>query len=81
MGNSLLDITVFGRIAGKNATIYARERARDGRLTLDHVRDHHKSLEASGVQTDRISPMLLPDYSNPGVRKKQLTAHYEGTLR
>jgi succinate dehydrogenase/fumarate reductase flavoprotein subunit len=81
MGNSLLDITVFGRIAGKNATIYAREKARDGRLTLDHVRDHHKSLEVSGMQTDRISPMLLPDYSNPGVRKKQLTAHYEGTLR
>jgi len=81
MGNSLLDITVFGRIAGRNASIYAREKAKDGRLTLDHVRRYHKELEASGIQTDRISPMLLPDYSNPMVRQKQLTSHYEGTLR
>jgi succinate dehydrogenase / fumarate reductase flavoprotein subunit/L-aspartate oxidase len=81
MGNSLLDITVFGRIAGKNAASYAKEKARDGRLTLDHVRNHHKAIEAAGIQTDRIAPMLLPDYSNPQVRKRQLTAHYEGTLR
>jgi succinate dehydrogenase/fumarate reductase flavoprotein subunit len=81
MGNSLLDISVFGRIAGKNAASYAKEKARDGRLTLDHVRNYHKAIEAAGIQTDRIAPMLLPDYSNPQGRKRQLTAHYEGTLR
>jgi len=81
MGNSLLDIAVFGRIAGKNAAVYAREKAQDGKLTLDHVRDHHKALEAAGIQTDLISPMLLPDYSNPEVRKKQLTTRFQGTLR
>jgi succinate dehydrogenase / fumarate reductase flavoprotein subunit/L-aspartate oxidase len=81
MGNSLLDITVFGRIAGKKAASYAKEKARDGRLTLDHVRNHHKAIKAAGIQTDRIAPMVLPDYSNPQVRKRQLTAHYEGTLR
>ncbi len=81
MGNSLLDITVFGRIAGKNAAIYAKEKAKDGKLTLDHVRRHHQDLETSGIMTDRISPMLLPDYSNPEVRVKQLTAYYQGTIR
>ncbi len=81
MGNSLLDITVFGRIAGKNAALYAKNQARDGKLNLDHVRRYHKELEASGIETNRISPMLLPDYSNPDVRTRQLTAQYQGTLR
>jgi len=81
MGNSLLDVLVFGRIAGVNAAVYAKEKAREGKLTLDHVRAYHKELEAAGIVTDRIAPMLLPDYTNPEVRKRQLTAHYEGTLR
>jgi hypothetical protein len=25
--------------------------------------------------------MILPDYSNPKVRERQLTAHYVGTIR
>jgi hypothetical protein len=25
--------------------------------------------------------MILPDYSNPEVRKRQLTTHYIGTLK
>jgi len=81
MGNSLLDITVFGRIAGKNAALYAKEKAKEGTLTLDHVRRYHKEIEEAGVQTGVISPMLLPDYSNPEIRKRQLTSHYEGTIR
>ncbi|NIO05476.1 MAG: FAD-binding protein [Proteobacteria bacterium] len=81
MGNSLLDITVFGRIAGENAAQYAVNKAKAGTLTLDHVRRYHRELEASGIKTDRISPMLLPDYSNPDVRSRQLTARYQGTIR
>lgn len=81
MGNSLLDILVFGRIAGKNAATYAREKAMEGRFTLEHVRTYHKELEEAGIVTDRVSPMLLPDYTDPEVRKRQLTAHYVGTLR
>jgi len=45
------------------------------------VRAYHKELKEAGIETDRISPMLLPDYSNPEVRAKQLTARYFGTLR
>ncbi len=81
MGNSLLDVLVFGRIAGKNAAVFARESAREGKLTLDHVRAYHRELETAGVVTDRVAPMLLPDYTDPEVRKRQLTSHYQGTLR
>jgi len=81
MGNSLLDVCVFGRIAGINAAQYVKEGYKEGRLTLDHVRRYHKELEEAGIVTDRVSPMLLPDYSNPEVRKRQLTSYYVGTLR
>ncbi len=82
MGNSLLDVTVFGRIAGKAAAGYAKTKFRDGKLTLDHVTKYHKELEKEGVDVGgRVSPMLLPDYSNPEVREKQLTTKYLGTIR
>ena len=81
MGNSLMDIVVFGRVAGKNAAIFAREKAQSGALTLEHVRKYHKELEAAGVVTDRVAPMLLPDYTSAQVKEKQLTASYLGTLR
>jgi succinate dehydrogenase / fumarate reductase flavoprotein subunit/L-aspartate oxidase len=80
-GNSLMDVLVYGRVAGKNAAIYARERAKEGRLTLEHVRAYHRELREAGIETDRVSPMLLPDYSNPAVRKRQLTTLYVGTMR
>lgn len=80
-GNSLLDVLVFGRIAGKNAAVYAKEKAKEGKMTLEHVKAYHKELEDAGIVTDRVAPMLLPDYTDPDVRKRQLTAHYVGTLR
>jgi succinate dehydrogenase/fumarate reductase flavoprotein subunit len=81
MGNSLLDVCVFGRIAGGSAAAYVKGKARDGKLSLDHVRRYHKELEKAGIITDRVAPMILPDYSNPKVRERQLTAHYLGTIR
>jgi len=82
MGNSLLDVMVFGRIAGKNAAIYAKNKFKDGKLTLDHVKKYNKELKKVDIDTDsRVAPMLLPDYSNPDVRKKQLTTRYVGTIR
>jgi succinate dehydrogenase/fumarate reductase flavoprotein subunit len=81
MGNSLLDVCVFGRIAGVNAALYVKEKAKEGKLTLDHVRRYHKALEEAGIVTDRVAPMILPDYSNPKVRERQLTSHYVGTIR
>jgi len=81
MGNSLLDIMVFGRIAGKSAGTYAMHEFQDGELSLDHVRAYHKELTEAGVDADRVAPMLLPDYTLPQVKKRQLTSHYVGTLR
>jgi succinate dehydrogenase/fumarate reductase flavoprotein subunit len=81
MGNSLLDIVVFGRIAGRTAGEFARSQAKDGKLSLEHVSKFHQELEASGVGLDRVAPMLLPDYTPDDVKKKQWTATYEGTLR
>jgi succinate dehydrogenase/fumarate reductase flavoprotein subunit len=78
MGNSLLDVVVFGRIAGESAAGYARDKAKDGRLSLQHVKDYNQELEKSGIVTDRVAPMLLPDYANPEVRERQLTAHHVG---
>ncbi len=61
MGNSLLDVNVFGRRAGIAAARYARE-AELGELTLEHVAAYERELEAAGVATARVSPMLLPEY-------------------
>ncbi len=80
-GNSLLDVLVFGRIAGRNAALYAKEKAKEGRFTLDHVRRFHKELEEAGIDRGKVSPVLLPDYSNPLVRQRQVTTIYEGTVR
>ncbi len=80
-GNSLLDVLVFGRIAGRNAALYAKEKTQEARLTLDHVRRFHQEVKQAGVDRKKISPILLPDYSNPHVRERQLTTEYEGTIK
>jgi succinate dehydrogenase / fumarate reductase flavoprotein subunit/L-aspartate oxidase len=82
MGNSLLDVVVFGRIAGCAAAEYVKTAPAPGKPSLDHVRRYSRELDEAGVSVDgRIAPMVLPDYSNPEVRKKQLTSRYLGTLR
>jgi succinate dehydrogenase/fumarate reductase flavoprotein subunit len=81
MGNSLLDIIVFGRAAGQSAAEYVKGRGAGGALSLDHVRRYHAELEKAGLGKDRIAPMLLPDYTPPEVKQRQWTARYEGTLR
>jgi succinate dehydrogenase/fumarate reductase flavoprotein subunit len=80
MGNSVLDYNVFGRRAGHYAAEYAHK-VKLGKLTLEHVKKYEQELKKAGVETDRIAPILLPLYTPEEVRKRQLTAHYEGTLR
>ncbi len=62
MGNSLLDIIVFGRSAGKSAAATAKG-VKVGKLTLSHVEKFEKELAASGVVTEAVSPKLLPNYT------------------
>lgn len=70
MGNSLLDILVFGRRAGRNAAQRAR-RTRIGKLSLEHVVAYHNELKRAGVPATRVSPMLLPDYRRPETIERQ----------
>jgi len=81
MGNSLLDISVFGRLAGDTAGKYAMQRPEIGSISVDHVRRYHRELEDAGIVTDRVSPVVLPDYGNPDVKKRQWTTTYVGTIR
>ena len=62
MGNSLLDIIVFGRNAGKAAAARAKE-TELGTMNLDHVEAYAKELEAAGLATGNVSPLLLPQYA------------------
>jgi succinate dehydrogenase/fumarate reductase flavoprotein subunit len=80
MGNSVLDYNVFGRRAGKYAAEYIKH-VTLGKLTLEHIRAYEEELKKARIKTDRIAPVLLPSYTPEDVRKRQLTAHYEGTLR
>jgi succinate dehydrogenase / fumarate reductase flavoprotein subunit/L-aspartate oxidase len=81
MGNSLLDILVFGRLAGATAGKFAKSYSGQGKLSLEHVGKFVKELEEAKVGLDRISPMLLPDYTLGDTKARQLTSHYVGTLR
>ncbi len=62
MGNSLLDVIVFGRNAGQQMGRKFRS-VTVGRLTLDHVKAYDDELKAAGIDSDTPSPKLLPDYT------------------
>ncbi len=62
MGNSLLDIIVFGRNAGKAAADKAKDTS-IGTMTLDHIDAYAKELSDAGIQSDDVSPLLLPKYA------------------
>ncbi len=63
MGNSLLDIIVFGRNAGKSASAKSKD-VEVGTLTLAHVDNFAKEMAEAGIETDVVSPKLLPNYTN-----------------
>ena len=80
MGNSVLDYNVFGLRAGKFAAEYAKK-VKLGTLSLEHINTYDAELKKAKIKTDLIAPVLLPSYTPEDVRKRQLTASYEGTLR
>ena len=61
MGNSLLDVIVFGRSAGQNAAARAKD-VTVGKLTLEHIAAFDRERADAGIVTDAVSPKLLPDY-------------------
>ena len=72
MGNSLLDIVVFGRDAGRAAAAKAKQTT-VGALSIDHAAAFDKSLADAGIKTDLVSPKLLPNY----VRERVTLGHAE----
>lgn len=62
IGNSTLDLFVFGRRAGRAAAQYAKE-VRRGSPTLEHLRRWRRELQQAGLTKIRpLSPRVLPDY-------------------
>ncbi len=62
MGNSLLDIIVFGRDAGKAASAQSKT-VETGKLTLEHINKFAKEMKDAGIETENVSPKLLPNYA------------------
>ena len=62
MGNSLLDVIVFGRNAGQHASEKAKS-VTVGSLTLDHIDRFENELASAGIETEVKSPKILPDYA------------------
>jgi len=73
MGNSLLDVVVFGRVAGITAGKIASETQMPSELSLDFVKDFEKTRESAGIKTDFASPKILPKYThgNPLFENKE----------
>jgi succinate dehydrogenase / fumarate reductase flavoprotein subunit len=65
MGNSLLDVCVFGRRAGTTAG-QQFDAVKLGKLTMAHVVAWEKQLAAAGIETAVESPLVLPDYARHG---------------
>jgi len=65
MGNSLLDIIVYGKRAGAAASKRGQE-IDFGRLSLGHVARFQAEQEEAGIQPQAASPLLFPDYVNRG---------------
>jgi succinate dehydrogenase/fumarate reductase flavoprotein subunit len=71
VGNSWMELQVFGRRAG----IYAAERAKKaklGKLTLNHLVRYERILKEANIKTDRRVPILLPEYRGEKVLSRAL---------
>jgi len=80
MGNSQLDIIVFGRRAGVHAAAKVKKGVSLGKLSLEHVTKYMKEVDSIGIDKKQVSPVILPDYIPDHVKAKQLSSEYQGTL-
>ena len=62
MGNSLLDLMVFGKRAGQTAADRAKS-LKQGELTLDHLSQFREEAKRHHVSSGLTSPMVLPAYT------------------
>lgn len=64
MGNSLLDVVVFGRQAGMAAGRMYKDISMPEKLTLKHVDDFETERKNAGITDETPSPKLLPSYTH-----------------
>ena len=64
MGNSLLDVVVFGRQAGMAAGRMFKDISMPEKLTLKHVDDFEAERANAGITDETPSPKLLPSYTH-----------------
>jgi succinate dehydrogenase / fumarate reductase flavoprotein subunit/L-aspartate oxidase len=70
MGNSLLDIIVFGRRTGHEAARRAKSISM-GQLSLAHLQKFQGEFKKAGLVPRTVSPVLIPDY----VRREEAVSH------
>ena len=64
MGNSILDVVVFGRQAGMAAGRMYKDISMPEKLTLKHVDDFEAERANAGITDETPSPKLLPSYTH-----------------
>jgi succinate dehydrogenase / fumarate reductase flavoprotein subunit/L-aspartate oxidase len=65
MGNALLEIISFGRLAGAMAVEKVHGRGHK-KITIEHLRQIRRELTNAGMSLEEKSPLLFPTYSNFG---------------
>jgi len=73
MGNSLLDVCVFGRRAGISAAAWV-DAVQPAAMTLAHVDAWMRARIEVGLLGDASSPMILPDYTRKISKLQSLPA-------
>ncbi|MEJ1379780.1 MAG: FAD-binding protein [Candidatus Sedimenticola sp. (ex Thyasira tokunagai)] len=71
MGNSLLDILVFGRRAGLNAAKAIAAGDLPGAPNMEHLQNYGEALADAGLDRGVLSPMILPNYATDEIRKQR----------
>lgn len=71
MGNSWLEIVVYGRKAGISAARHAKNVKMPAKeeLSLAHLNRYSQKLQDAGIKTDRQTPVILPNYLDENAMK------------
>ncbi|MBN2602138.1 MAG: FAD-binding protein [Candidatus Marinimicrobia bacterium] len=80
MGNSQLDLIVFGRRSGFWASERAKKGVQFGKMNMQYVYDFENEVAKLDIPRKKIAPIVLPDYIPDHVKFKQKTTEYFGTL-
>lgn len=77
MGNSLLEINVFGRRAGITAAKEYKKQLAKGKLTLNHLKTTVTALDELNIKDKKYSPILLPEYREEAVQNRLIQLYEE----